>query len=313
MQPEPYAALVAAARRAHRNVASSAERALLQAAGWRKLAGGQNNSVYACEDAGQPLCLKLYKVDTRERAATEWRALNLLREHGYSRQPQPLHYSVDPTLPVVVMQLLVGAPLGEQQLTRAQLAELAASLGEMYAITYAATQARFWLAAGTPELTLNRLRTAYEQKMLGPSDPTTREAHSLLQAWLRSPGPDIVLQPAPLVFTRNDPNLANCLWAGQRIGMVDFENAGWNPISFDLADLLEHPQSRTTPDHEWGWFLSQLGLEDEELTRLRTSRQLLALFWLTRCWPTPAEGPSSPRRQQWSTCLERCRQLVPLT
>ena len=84
----------------------------------------------------------------------------------------------------------------------------------------------------------------------------------------------------PPVLGQADGNLANFLWDGSRIAIVDFEESGWSDIPFELAELVEHVGSWVDTDFAADAFLAHFPLEAGELTRLTECRRLLALQWL---------------------------------
>ena len=43
------------------------------------------------------------------------------------------------------------------------------------------------------------------------------------------------------VFAQGDPNLANHLWDGSAVHLVDFEASGRGDQATELADFVEHP------------------------------------------------------------------------
>ena len=77
-----------------------------------------------------------------------------------------------------------------------------------------------------------------------------------------------------------DGNLANFLWDGTRIAIVDFEESGRSDIPFELAELVEHVGSWVDTDFETDAFLAHFPLETGEFARLTECRRLLALLWL---------------------------------
>jgi thiamine kinase-like enzyme len=87
---------------------------------------------------------------------------------------------------------------------------------------------------------------------------------------------------APAVFGRGDPNPANSLWDGVRLGIVDLENAGWTDRAVDLADLVEH-------------------------ARLLAARRMFAFFWLALCLRA---GQIPPPTVEPSAQLQRMRTLL---
>jgi thiamine kinase-like enzyme len=85
-----------------------------------------------------------------------------------------------------------------------------------------------------------------------------------------------------MVFSRGDQNLANCLWNGTELHVVDLEYCGWNDRAFDLASLVEHIQSRGTPGDFWEWFIDRFDLSPLERRRFKAAQRRLALAWLLR-------------------------------
>ena len=61
-------ALAAAIRHHHLDAATEQDRALLASADLRRLTGGRNNTAYACRLGEQHACVKVYRVDERNRA-----------------------------------------------------------------------------------------------------------------------------------------------------------------------------------------------------------------------------------------------------
>jgi hypothetical protein len=76
--------------------------------------------------------------------------------------------------------------------------------------------------------------------------------------------------------------------------VVDLENAGWLDRAVDLADLVEHPRSRATPDLAWTDVVQRFALSPPERSRFEAARRLLAFFWLARS--LSSRGPSPTER-----------------
>ena len=97
--------------------------------------------------------------------------------------------------------------------------------------------------------------------------------------WLASAPFDSV-GDAEVILGHGDPNLANFLWDGTEIRIVDFEDSGPSSRAFELAILVEHvsawSESRLDPDV----FLALFDLTNTEMAMLREFRRLAALFWL---------------------------------
>src|SRR4030095_6470747 len=76
------------------------------------------------------------------------------------------------------------------------------------------------------------------------------------------------------VLGHSDPNLANYLWDGERVRIVDLEDAGHSDLAYELATLVEHRSARDT---DWDCFLARF---DVHPAHLLASRRLAAALWL---------------------------------
>jgi len=301
-------ALVAAIRHHHLDAATEHDRALLGGADLRRLTGGRNNAAYACRVGEQHACVKVYRVDERNRAQREWRALTALAELQLPDAPKPYGYAPDPVLPVVIMQLVGGAPLGDRALTDPQLTALHDALARLFQITPGALP-HVALPAVSTDARHMRRRVEHAYHALTTTNtirPVARQALHCWQAWIASTDPELLAASTPTVFGRGDPNLRNCLWDGHTLRLIDLEYAGWSDRAHELADLIEHPESRATPDTTWQIFIDRFDLPNLEHQRLHAARRLLALFWTTRMWPNPHQ-PASPR---FTAQVHRTTELV---
>lgn len=114
--------------------------------------------------------------------------------------------------------------------------------------------------------------------------------------WLVHSGLDRPTRPdVPRVFGPGDGNLANYLWDGSHVRIVDFEESGVSDRAFELAEITEHVA---------GWvdgrpldvaaFLDRFGLSAVERARLQDCRRLLALVWLFLLSFDDPEHPRNP-------------------
>lgn len=283
-------------RRVHSGAGNADDADLVRRHGLRCLAGGRNSAVYAADldGDGRGVCLKLHRLDGRDRAGREWRALCLLARHAPGLAPTPYRYDGAPPRPVVVMELLPGEPLGGRDLDRRQLEALAGVHARLHRITPAsAEEAPLQMAVGQAAVLLERTAAVLDGAGLSTAGRWRREVAALWRSWSSGPDPGTLLAPAPRVFSRGDPNLANCLWDGDRMRVVDLENAGWHDRAVDLADLVEHPGSRATPDHAWTRLVARLALHPPERTRFDAARRLLACFWLARSLAVGVDPPAT--------------------
>ncbi|MFD9209418.1 phosphotransferase [Streptomyces sioyaensis] len=100
-------------------------------------------------------------------------------------------------------------------------------------------------------------------------------------AWLASVHLDRPGAPGiPQVFGAGDGNLANFLWDGSTVRIVDFEDSGRSDRAFELAEITEHVASWVEHPLDVSSFLSQFDVTRAELGRLWDCRRLLALVWL---------------------------------
>ncbi|MFF1822086.1 phosphotransferase family protein [Kribbella sp. NPDC058245] len=88
------------------------------------------------------------------------------------------------------------------------------------------------------------------------------------------------------VIAHGDPNLANYLYDGTSLRIVDFEDSGLGDRTMELATLLEHLAGRRT---DWTPLLHRWPVDPE---RLGVARTLWAAFWLGLIGPG---GPSASR------------------
>ncbi|MEV5979702.1 aminoglycoside phosphotransferase [Streptomyces sp. NPDC052114] len=84
----------------------------------------------------------------------------------------------------------------------------------------------------------------------------------------------------PPVFGPGDGNLANYLWDGARVQVVDFEDSGRSDRAFELAEITEHVGSWVEHPLDVPTFLGYFDLTAAEESRLRDCRRLIALVWL---------------------------------
>jgi thiamine kinase-like enzyme len=110
------------------------------------------------------------------------------------------------------------------------------------------------------------------------------------------------------VFGQGDPNLANFIWDGDRMRLVDFEDSGPSDGAFELALLVEHLSV---------WHDAGLGAEGlieaaapaaAEIARLAHCRRLAAFSWLLLLLP---DGGAS-RRNPPGTLRRQAERLLSL-
>jgi thiamine kinase-like enzyme len=98
--------------------------------------------------------------------------------------------------------------------------------------------------------------------------------------------------PAPeldgTVIGQGDANLANYLWDGETVRLVDFEDAGASEMAYELGFVVEHLAGRET---DWTSLLDGFAGEVDS-GRLRDARLTSAAHWLLLLLPG---GPAARR------------------
>ncbi|MGH3165096.1 MAG: phosphotransferase [Trebonia sp.] len=124
-------------------------------------------------------------------------------------------------------------------------------------------------------------------------DPVVRRAYETSAAWLGEPGRgDQSVTGGDAVLGQGDCNLANFLWDGTRVRLVDFEDSGPSDRAFELGTLVEHLSAWLDAGLRADAFLGYFGLSCAERARVLHSQRLSALFWLILLRPG---GPASAR------------------
>jgi aminoglycoside phosphotransferase (APT) family kinase protein len=215
---------------------------------------------------------KHYTSWPRAEPAREWAALTLLSGAAPDLVPAPLTLSTDPT-PWITMTVVPGQPLSGR-LTPAQLTAFGAALETLWSVP----------PAGLAPIELTQVvdRTRTGLTVLCDQGGVVAEAAA---AWLDDELPDLSDVQDPVV-AHGDPNLANYLWDGERVRIVDFEDAGLGDRTVELANLVEHLAGRDT---DWDPLVRRFCADPE---RFHAARCLWAGFWLTLIGPG---GPSADR------------------
>jgi Ser/Thr protein kinase RdoA (MazF antagonist) len=233
------------------------------------------------------LVVKRYVDSHRGEPFREWRALRLLAEHAPRLAPEPISADLGASPPSIVMSLLPGEPLGAGPLTEPQERALAVAVGQLWQAVPVG------LVTPVPgELDSRAELVAWVRGWLGESadpgsDPAVRAALARGAAWFASttalayagtsPGPVL-----PLVLGQGDANLANFLWDGELVRIVDFEDSGLSDRAFELAVLVEHVSAWRDAGLDADRFTAGFDLSRAERGHLADWRRLLALSWLLR-------------------------------
>ena len=255
-------------------------------------------------DAGRGLVVKRYRSWSRGEPAREWAALTLLAEFAPGLAPAPLRAALQADPPEIVMSFVRGTVPGAR-VTPRDADALGVALDRLWGSVPRTRLAPAFGAEPMPAAFARRVRSMADSARPVPDGPLAQQALSAGTAWLasaaldrrRAADEDAVLGQGAVpgqgaVLGQGDGNLANFLWDGGQVRVVDFEDSGPSDRAFELAVLVEHLSAWPDARLDTGPFLARFSLTGPEKTRLTESRRLCALFWLLMLLPG---GPASTR------------------
>jgi hypothetical protein len=245
--------------------------------------------------------VKRFRHGDRAGGAREWNALTLLGTHAPGLAPEPRKADLDGPEPMVAMSRLRGVPLRGHALDGQRVAALAEALSALHTAlppeVLDEVPPRPWLE----DQLATRIRT-WEPEVRPGADGDVAHAMDTGLAWLASHRPAGATPPAPApVFGAGDGNLANYLWDGSRVRIVDFEDSGRSDRALERAEITEHVSSWIDHPLDVPAFLGHFSLTPTESHRLLECRRLIALVWLFLL-VLDSRGqrrnpPGTPRRQ----------------
>ncbi|NUR91369.1 MAG: aminoglycoside phosphotransferase family protein [Nonomuraea sp.] len=231
-------------------------------------------------DINGDVVTKRYIDDKPGAAEREWRALSLLAEHAPGLAPAPIAYEAG----VVRMTRVDGVPLRGMAVRDDHVDAMAAALTELYAAVpadvLATVRVRPWQIEAVTDWIGERVAAWSARDPL--ADRAVKEGVRWLAGW--RPGTSGV-RP---VFGAGDGNLANFLWDGARVRIVDFEDSGSSDFAFELAEQAEHVSMWVDGEVE---IAGRFELTAAEERRLRECRRLHSLTWL---FLLSHDGPRNP-------------------
>jgi hypothetical protein len=270
-------------------------------------------------DPARRVVVKSFVQAHRGEPEREWRALTLLAEHAPGLAPEPIRADLAADPPVIEMSLLPGEPLGGRPLTAEQESALVRALGQLWQSVPVSRVVPVPGEAGNEAQLVNVVRQLTMQAQDLGDDPVVRAAHSAGLTWLswavgesgRLAGQDTYTDPGGSsgtgwpglspVYGQGDANLANFLWDGARVRIVDFEDSGLSDRAFELAELVEHLSAWSDSGLDGDLFVRGFELSAAERARLADCRRLAALAWLLFLRPggdaSSRNPPGTLRRQ----------------
>ena len=243
-------------------------------------------------EVGSATVVKRYRRWGRGEHRREWRALTLLAEHAPGLAPAPVRADLEADPPSVTMSRLDGVPLRGRP-TPAQVEALAAAVAAVQTAIPAPALHALPFRLLHPRDALRHLRRRVRRPPPAGPDPLVARALGAVTAWVARPRLDEIFaaEHAP-VFGTGDGNLANHLWDGSRVRLVDFEYSGRSDRAYELAEVVEHVSAWVDGGLDAGAFLARFALTPAETARLRACRRLPALYWFLSVL---SEDPAAPR------------------
>jgi hypothetical protein len=238
--------------------------------------------------------VKRFRSRDRREPDREWTALVLLAEFAPGLTAVPLHADLAADPPVVEMSRLPGVPLGGSPLTAAQADALVLALDRLW---NAVPGTRL---AGLGEADRNAAQLDRQVAGMLAARPVLDNRGLVRRAWRAgadwfASGTLGRLGGGDPVLGQGDPNLANFLWDGTGIRIVDFEDSGPSDRAFELADLIEHISVWSDAGLPADMLLGSFRLTAAEQARVREYRRACALFWLLMLLPgCPAHDRNPP-------------------
>jgi aminoglycoside phosphotransferase len=223
--------------------------------------------------------VKRYVSWDRGEHRREWTILSVLHAAVPELVPQPLRSGLDDSPPWLAMTCVPGEPL-DGDLTASQLDALEAALRRIWSVPAGSLPPRRFASAEA--FSVIRDRFAASTRPLGVAGKAFDAAVALLA------GPSLS-DVEPTIVGHGDPNLANYLWDGVRVWVVDFEDAGRSDVAYELATLVEHLSARPLEADAFCARFDDLVVDSE---RLLVARALWAAFWLHLLLPG---GPAARR------------------
>jgi hypothetical protein len=230
-------------------------------------------------DIGDDQVVKRFRSWDRGEHLREWQALTLLASYAPDLAPTPLSADLTSIPPHVRMSRVAGRPLDRQAVTPGHLDAVASAISRLHAAVprevVAGLLPQPWLAVGA----VNRMRSVVAGKRAAEGDALPRAAFEAGMRWLGRAA-DPLPEPHSIVFGQGDGNLANYLWDGERVRLVDFEDSGRSDRAYELAAVAEHPSVWHDAGVETGPLLGRFELTKPERIRILFFRRGLAFFWL---------------------------------
>lgn len=257
-------------------------------------------------DIGEDEVVKRFRSWDRGEHLREWQALTLLASYAPDLAPAPLSADLTSVPPQVRMSRVPGLPLDGlaldrlppdgQAVTPGHLDAVAAAISRLHAAVprdvVAGLRPQPWLEVGA----VSRMQSIVAESPAADDDAPARAAFDAGMRWLgRAADP----QPEPhsVVFGQGDGNLANYLWDGERVRLVDFEDSGRSDRAYELAAFAEHLSVWHDAGIETGALLGRFELTRAERERVLFFRRAFTFYWLLKLLNQRENRPDTLHRQ----------------
>ena len=239
--------------------------------------------------------VKKFRGQERDEPQREWRALRLLDRYAPGLAPRPIREDLAGDPPLIVMSRITGVPLRGQGITKRQLTALAETINTLHNAVPPERVRELPACVYHPQVALDNAKAWSSGKPDLGSDPAVAAALDFGSEWLSQLILPDTGEPEPsAVFGHSDGNLANFLWDGSKVYLVDFELSGRSDRSFELAELVEHISMWVDRDVDTAFLLSCFELADHENARLGEFRILFAFTWLLMLLPGRSASVRNP-------------------
>jgi hypothetical protein len=246
-------------------------------------------------DPEREIVVKRFVQADRGEPAREWRALTLLAEHAPGLAPEPVRADLDADPAVIEMSLLPGEPLDGRPVTPDQESALVRAMGQLWQSVPVGRVTPVPGESGNEAQLVSAVTALATQAHDYGDDPVMHRAMTAGLNWLTwavGEGGGLAGQDRLVrVFGQGDGDLANFLWDGERVRIVDFEDSGIADRAFELSIFVEHRSVWGDSGLDGDAFIRAFELTVAERARLADCRRLAALYWLLRL-PTGSQQMS---------------------
>ncbi|ARH94778.1 phosphotransferase [Streptomyces sp. MOE7] len=246
----------------------------------------------------------------RGEALREWRGLTLLHRFAPGIAPAPLAAALDAEPPEVTMSRIDGTPLRGTVVSRPALRALARTLTAVHRAVPGQAVAAIPTGAWHARRVDTHVRGRLARSPDGPREPVVREALAVGERWLAGARLETVSGADAVhpVFGLTDGNIANYLYDGARVRLLDFEDAGRSDRAFELAEISSHLSTWVDSTFDVEFFLGLFPLTEAESARIEHLRRLNALLWLGNL----LSDNGTPRRNPPGTAERQAERLLAL-